>query len=143
MFFRKKEDVQVERFEGFRSQTTYSCNGQLKTQFFDLTCPIDEDFIEYLKPFGYPVLRGGKLYEIQRDGFFRILLVPGRTNFHARFFKNCDPEAKTLLTRQVYRAVKNDLPADLPSRCPEDAISINDSILSINLKKCTYCLECV
>lgn len=147
MFFkRKKDDVQIEKFKGFRTQTTYGCKGQLKTQFFDLEKPVDEDLIEYLKPFGHPILLGGRMYEIRREGCFRLLLTPGTNNFHARFVKNCDPKIKDLLTKQVFRAINGTGQSDLPSRCPEGAISVNrgnGSKISIDLKKCTFCLECV
>lgn len=147
MFFkRKKDDVQIEKFEGFRTQTTFGCKGQLKTQFFDLEKPVDEELIEYLKPFGHPILLGGRMYEIRREGFFRLLLTPGTNTFHARFVKNCDPKIRDLLTRQVFRAINGNDQGELPSRCPEGAISVNrenGSKISIDLKKCTFCLECI
>ena len=147
MFFRrKKDDVQIEKFEGFRTQTTYSCKGKLKTQFFDLTKPVDEDLIEYLKPFGYPLLLAGKIYEIRREGQFRLLLTPGSKNFHARFVKNCDPKIKNMLTKQVNRAINGNEGIDLSSKCSEGVIICNGDNgrkFAIDLKKCTFCLECV
>ena len=142
MFSRKKKQVQIERFEEFRTQTSYGCECELKTQFFDMTKPIDEAFVEYLKPFGHPILLAGKMYEIRRDSFFRLLLPIGRTNFHARFDKDCNPQAKELLTRQVHRALNNDISPDFVNNCPEDAISARNNKLSIDLKICTVCLKC-
>jgi len=143
MFSREKKHVQVERYRGFRTQTSYGCEGELKTQFFDMTKPVDEAFVEYFKPFGHPILLAGKMYEIQRDNFFRLLIPVGSTNFHARFDKDCDPQVRELLTRQVHRALNNDISPDLIQSCPEDAISADDNKLAIDLKKCTFCLECV
>ena len=147
MFFqRKKVDLHIERFEGFRVQTTYSCKGVIKTQFFDMNDPVDENFIEYLKPFGYPILIGGKTYEIMRENSVRLMIAPGSKNFQARYTRNCDPYMKTKLISQVQKAVKKNPPGDLPTRCSEGALSIdnnNGARLTIVAGKCTCCLDCV
>ncbi len=92
---------------------------------------IDQHFLEYLKPFGYPILIARNHYEISRENFFRLLIIIGRNSFQARFTKNCDIRAKELLT------------GDLPTRCPENALNVSENYLKIDLTKCTFCLECV
>jgi len=143
MFFKKKNYAQSERFEGFRIHTTYDCQGRLKTQYFDIDQLIDVSFIEYLKPFGYPTLQAGRLYEIQRDHFFTLVVPLGQNTFQVRFDTDCDPSAHLLLFRQVQRAIRKDISPELVASCPENAISIENNTFSVDLRKCTYCLQCV
>jgi len=143
MLFRRKKYTNSERFEGFRSQITYDCKGKLKTQFFDLDRQIDESFIEYLKPFGHPVVVAGGIYEIRRDNYFKILLPVGQNAFQVKYDGNSEPAAETALIRQVQRAVSRDLSPELAASCPENAIFVENNAFTIDLRKCTFCLKCV
>ena len=142
LWFRKRE-AQFERYKGFRTKISYTCKGNLKTALFDLPKPIDENFLEYLKPFGYPVLLSQNYYEIKRDGFFRLMIFMGRNSFYVKFAKNCDVQAKELIIQQVDNALNKNPDSNLPSRCPENALHTVKDTLSIDLTKCTFCLECI
>ncbi len=142
LWFRKRE-AQFERHKGFRTKISYTCKGDLKAAFFDLPKPVDENLLEYLKPFGHPVLLAQNYYEIKREGFFRLMLFMGRNSFHARFAKNCDVLVKELIIKQVHNALNKSPDSNLPSRCPENALTIGKDTLSIDLTKCTCYLECV
>jgi len=140
---RKRTEVNLERFDGFHIQKTFDCDGILKTLFFQLQRPADKAFIEYMKPFGYPVSLPGNVIEVQRDKFFRLLISIGRDSFHAEFEPNGDPDAQKHLMNQVYRGVHRIIRKNILKSCPEDAVIINDGRFTVDLKKCTYCLECV
>jgi len=141
--FRRSTQINLERYDGFNTQAKYDCDGSLKTLFFELQRSIDDFFIEYMKPFGYPVKLSGNIVEIQRDNFFRLMLPQNRTAFHAEFYRSSTPKTQNLLIQQVYRGVHRIIRTNLAEKCPEKAIEIIDDRFSINLSKCTYCLECV
>ncbi len=143
LFGLKRKKTQFERYDGFRTKINYSCKGELKNALFDLPEPINQHFLEYLKPFGYPILIARNHYEISRENFFRLMIVIGRNSFQARFTKNCDIRAKELLIQQIQLALGEQLPSDLPTRCPENALNVSENYLKIDLTKCAFCLECV
>ncbi|MFC1729116.1 hypothetical protein ACFL6I_02155 [candidate division KSB1 bacterium] len=140
---RKRTQVNIERFDGFHIQQKFDCHGRITTLFFELQTVIDTAFIEYLKPFGYPVSLPGDIVEIMRDGFFRLMVPLGRTSFHAEFESEYDSQAKELLIQQVYRGAHKIIREDITAQCPEDAVVLENGRFTVDLKKCTYCLDCV
>jgi len=143
IFFRKRTALDVERYDGFRIQGNYDCEGRLKTLFIELEKPIDAAFIEYLKPFGYPFELPGNIIEIRRDDFFRLMLPTGRTGFQAKFTPGHDPAARRLLLQQVYRGANARFRSSLKEKCPENAIALSENAFSIDLSRCNFCLKCV
>ncbi len=145
MFFRrKKTELNLERFDGFHIQSNHDCKGKLKTLFFELQKKkTDDSRIEVMKPFGYPVNLSGNIIEVQRDEFFRLMIPMGQKNFHAEFVTDCDKDARQCLMNQVYRWANGIVRTGLLEMCPEDAIDLTGKVFTIDLKKCTYCLDCV
>lgn len=143
LFKRKRTELNLERYDGFHIQKTFDCDKRLKTVFFQLEKVIDEQFIEYLKPFGYAVQLPGGIVEIQRDEYFKLMIPLGKNSFHAEIEPGAGPDVMTQLLNQVYRGIHNIIRENILEKCGEDAIDISNDVFRVDKKKCTYCLDCV
>ncbi len=144
MFFRrKKTNLNIQRFDGFHIQIKNRCKGGIDRIFFELKKPVEECFIEYLKPFGYPIPLPGGITEITKEGWFKLLVPIGRKAFQADFIDHKNEDAQNLLVQQVYRGVNGIIRENILDLCPEDAVIIDSGRFTVDLKKCTYCLDCV
>lgn len=142
-FFGKKSGLNFEKYKGFTVQGNYNCNGDLKTLFIELERPVDTEFIEYMKPFGYPHSLPGNIFEIRREDCFKLMIPIGRTGFQAKFSEDFPADSKELLIKQVYRGLKRYYNAGLNEKCPEKAFRTELNRWVIDTSKCTFCLKCV
>ncbi|MCP4724451.1 MAG: hypothetical protein GY863_05430 [bacterium] len=145
MFRRKKKEApRFEQFENFHLQVKLDCEGKDDTLFFELDDPINNDLLEYFKPFGELIPLSGDIYEISCDNFFRIRIPLGKTSIIAELPKEHDPYARIALINQIKFALKEQgLPPDFEKKCPEYAINVSEGKMKIDRKKCTFCLDCI
>ena len=141
---KKKEPSRFEQFTNFSVQVKLDCKGKEDTLFFEFNNPINDDLLEYFKPFGEIIPISGNIYEIFREEFFRIRIPLGRTSIIAELPENHDPAARKMLTNQIKLALnEKEIPPEIEKKCPEKAISISDGRINIDRKECTFCLDCI
>lgn len=100
--------------------------------------------LEHLKPFGEPVIVvPGQLAIVDRAGYFRLYVSPGR--LQAQLRKEAPLSVIAELLTQLERAQLGSTCADCPRLCHAAALDYHaaDGGLRIDSLRCTRCLDCV
>lgn len=100
--------------------------------------------IEHLKPFAEPVLVvPGQLAIVDREGYFRLYVSPGR--IQAQLRKDAPLSVIAELLTQLEQAQAGVACADCPQICRAEALryEAEAGVLQIDSRRCTRCLDCV
>lgn len=125
----------------FVARLTFDCHHEPRK--LEVRLPADEFpavLLDHLRPFSIPfVVAAGQLVILDREGYFRINLVPGRL--------------QALLRKQAPLSVVAELIAQLEAAygqsamhaadCRSGALSWQDGRLQIDEARCTHCLDCL
>jgi len=135
--------MKVKRYKNFETHTQADCKGKLRKIFFDLKKPIDENFLNFMKVFGYPVESVKGIFAIDRDNDFKMNLPVNKESFQVTFDENHTPDVLNYILWQVHHAVNFDGEHTDLKECPNNAFSIENSIFYLDIKKCDHCLQCI
>ena len=146
---------ELEDTDGHGQRSTYQGHGYTARLEFDChgdarkleVRPTDgslfaASLLEHLKPFAEPaVVVLGQLAIIDRSGYFRLYVSPGR--LQAQLRKEAPLRVVSELLAQVERAQTAAVCTACPSLCAVAALGYHDSRLHIDSRLCTHCLDCV
>lgn len=129
---------------GFRARLLFDCHRDARK--LEITLQDGSEFpyglLEYLKPFGVPqVVSPGQLVLIDRVGYFRLYLIPGR--LQALLRKTAPLSVIGELLTQVERGLKAEPCEACAPGCPQQAISYPSGSFTIDDRTCTRCLDCL
>src|SRR3954467_14860111 len=128
---------------GFTAHLDFDCHGDARKLEVRPHSQFAAALLEHLKPFGEPVVVvPGQLAIIDRPGYFRLYVSPGR--LQAQLRKEAPLSVVGELLTQVERAQTATACAPCPSLCRAAALTYPaDGSLQIDDRRCTRCLDCV
>jgi ferredoxin len=131
---------------GFCAQLDFDCHGDARKLEIRPTTggTFAAALLEHLKPFGEPVIVvPGQLAIIDRAGYFRLYVSPGR--LQAQLRKEAPRSVIAELLTQLERAQHGASCAECPRLCHAAALGYDasDGGLRIDSRLCTHCLDCV
>jgi ferredoxin len=128
---------------GFSARLLFDCHREARKLEVQFTAAeqLSDAVLEHLKPFGSPVVVSpGQLVIIDREGYFRLYLIPGR--LQALLRKAAPLSVLGELMGQIERAMRKERCDGCPQLCPAGALSYAGDTLVID-GRCTRCLDCV
>lgn len=131
---------------GFTARLDFDCHGDARKLEVRPTAGsrFAPALLEHLKPFAEPVVvMPGQLAIVDRPGYFRLYVSPGR--LQAQLRKEAPLSVIAELLAQVERAQTAAICATCPSLCLATALAYQtaDGSLQIDDRRCTHCLDCV
>ena len=125
----------------FVARLTFDCHHEPRR--LEVRLPADDfpgALLDHLRPFAVPfIVAEGQLAILDRHGYFRINLVPGR--LQALLRKQAPPTVVAELIAQLEATYTQS--GMQPADCQYGALSRTADRLQVDDARCTHCLDCV
>lgn len=133
---------------GFSARLDFDCHGDPRKIEIrpDAGSSFPDSLLEYLKPFAEPVVVvPGQLAIVDRAGYFRLYVSPGRVQAQLRKEAPLTVVGELLTQLERAQADQGKGCAECPRLCQAAALAYEagDGTLRIDSRRCTRCLDCV
>lgn len=133
----------MERFENFHIQVKFNCKEIIEYLFIHIPNNITIEDLEIFKTFGDIIPLNPQLFEIYKQGYFRMMIPIGKKDIHVAIDKDAVEESYVLIVNAIDLMVNNNYSDKFVNSCDENAIKVNEGKLRIDRNKCTFCLNCL